>query len=93
MIYLDSSVLIAQLLGNTLRYEVQYARFSNLVPPGTTILTYPQAEHLADQLTRVQNHFRPLYGAPTNSGFAMEVEFKFLADGTLAIKQARPWID
>ena len=82
--------LIAQLLGQT-RYTIQHVTFSSLLPEGQTVITTAQAELLADQMARIQSHFRPLYGSPP--GFAMELEWKIDAQGRLAIKQARPWID
>jgi hypothetical protein len=82
--------LIAQLLGPT-TWTIQYTSFSNLVPEGTQLLTRTQAENLANQMTRIHNHFSPLYGYP--AGFAMELEWKISATGSLVIKQARPWVD
>jgi hypothetical protein len=82
--------LIAQLLGTT-RYTIQYVTFSNLVPEGQKVLTTAQAELLADRLRDIHLRFRPLYGNP--AAFAMEIEFKIRADGSLFIKQARPWVD
>ena len=72
-------------------YEIQYVRFSNRVGEGETILTTEQAEQLARELDIVQWRFRSLYKAP--SSFAMEVEFKITEEGTLVIKQARPWLE
>jgi phosphoenolpyruvate synthase/pyruvate phosphate dikinase len=82
--------LIAQLLGNT-RYTIQYVTFSSLLPEGQKVLTSAQAELLADQMAKIHSRFQPLYGYPPD--FAMELEWKIDAQGRLAIKQARPWID
>lgn len=82
--------LIAQLLGNT-RYTMQYVTFSSLLPEGQKVLTSTQAELLADQMAKIHSRFQPLYGYPPD--FAMELEWKIDAQGRLAIKQARPWID
>ena len=75
-------------------FEIQYARFSNLVEEGETVLSREQAIELSDQLEIIQNRFRVIYD-PTreNPEFAMEVEFKITSDGSLAIKQARPYVD
>ncbi|MBP7951105.1 MAG: hypothetical protein KA004_15745 [Verrucomicrobiales bacterium] len=82
--------LIARLLGQT-RYTVQYVTLSNLIPEGQTVLATAQAELLADQMEKIQAHFRPLYGYP--AGFAMELEWKIDTAGNLQIKQARPWVE
>lgn len=85
--------LVANLAGEE-RYEIQYVRHSNLIPSGTAILTRTQIYELADMMDLIQRHFKPLYGiARADTDFAMDIEFKITADGRLAIKQARPWID
>jgi len=85
--------LVANLAGEE-RYEIQYVRHSNLIPNGTSLLTRAQIYELADVMGLIQWHFRRLYGISwTDTDFAMDIEFKITADGHLAIKQARPWID
>lgn len=85
--------LVADLLGDE-RYEIQYVRFSNAIPIGEHLLTKIQIFELADMMGLVQNHFKSLYGIPWyDKDFAMDIEFKITAEGNLAIKQARPWID
>jgi hypothetical protein len=71
--------------------EIQYIRRSNLVPEGETILSREKAFELNSAMNTLHNHFRSRYGSP--SGFAMEIEFKIEANGDLAIKQARPWVE
>ena len=44
------------------------------------------------RLKTIHRCFQSLYGKEPDSRFAMEVEFKVTADGTLVIKQARPWV-
>lgn len=84
--------LIARLAGFS--HEIQYIRFSNLVPEGRTVLSRAQALELKDQMNLLHNHFRSLYNPPGGAvGWAMEIEFKITADGNLAIKQARPWLN
>ncbi|MFN0128821.1 MAG: PEP/pyruvate-binding domain-containing protein [Verrucomicrobiales bacterium] len=85
-------MLVAALLGAA-RYEIQYIRFSSLVPRGTPLLTQAQAFLLADRLRIIEQRFRPLYGRSSDPDFAMEVEFKITRDDRLVIKQARPWVD
>jgi len=85
--------LVADLMGEE-RYEIQYIRFSNAIDPGKHLLTKTQVFHLADMMGLIQNHFRFLYDIPWfDQHFAMDIEFKITAEGRLAIKQARPWID
>jgi pyruvate, water dikinase len=85
--------LVADLSGEQ-PYEIQYIRRSNLVPDGRPILTNQQIFDLADKMELIQSHFRRLYGIPpTDHNFAMEIEFKLTAEGRLAIKQARPWVE
>ncbi len=85
--------LVADLAGLE-RYEIQYVRRSNLTPDGAPILTKEQVFELADIMALIGRHFQPLYGArPWDKDFAMDIEFKITAEGQLAIKQARPWID
>jgi hypothetical protein len=84
--------LIASLA--TTQNEIQYIRFSNQVPAGQTILTRAQALELKDQMNTLHFHFKTKYGIPSsNTTWAMEIEFKLTAEGRLAIKQARPWLD
>ncbi len=71
--------------------EIQYIRHSNLIPAGQTVLTRAQAVELSGYMKTLHDRFRPLYGGDAN--FAMEIEFKITAAGTIAIKQARPWVD
>jgi len=78
----------------TTNYEIQYIRFSNQVPDGTTILSEAQAQDLKDKMNTLHFHFKALYGIPAaDQDWAMEIEFKITEAGDLSIKQARPWID
>ena len=82
--------LIAQLFGGS--DEIQYIRFSNLLPRGETILTRSQALDLKVKMDLIHSHFRTLYQPSNWSSWAMEVEFKITEGGALLIKQARPWV-
>lgn len=85
--------LVADLLGEE-RYEIQYIRFSNAIEQSEHLLTKAQIFQLADMMGLIQTHFKALYRInPWNQDFAMDIEFKITAEGQLAIKQARPWID
>ena len=84
--------LIARLASPTGEDEIQYIRFSNLVPEGETVITREQAVDLKAKMTTLHNHFKNKYGASGNT-WAMEVEFKITPRRQLVIKQARPWLN
>lgn len=71
---------------------VVYLKTSNLVAPGTSVLSRTQLFALADALDRIHDYFRSSYGG--GDWYAMDIEWKFEgADGEepqLYIKQARP---
>jgi pyruvate, water dikinase len=74
-------------------YEVQYLRRSSYLPGGQTVLTSAQINRLAAAMEIIQRHFQvEVYRAEADPTFGMEIEFKIAADGTLQIKQARPWV-
>jgi pyruvate, water dikinase len=84
--------LVAYLAGDE-PYEIQFIRWSSQVPQGQHLMTKPQIYELANRMAVIQEHFARLYGKwPLDADFAMEIEFKITAAGTLAIKQARPWV-
>jgi hypothetical protein len=66
--------------------------WSNIVKPGERVLTDEQAAQLRASLNVIHERFAALYQPAAGEQFAMEVEFKITTDGTLAIKQARPWV-
>ncbi len=68
--------------------EIQYARNSNRVANGATVLSDSQIESLVDALKEAHNHFEDLYQLVD---FALDVEFKITKDDKLVLKQARPW--
>lgn len=70
----------------------QLVRPSNQVPDGTLLMTEALQQQLEPMLTTIHSHFRTLYAVPAQEQFAMEVEFKITEQGSLAIKQARPWL-
>lgn len=74
-------------------YEVQYLRRSSYLLEGQTVLTAAQISQLAGALEVIQRHFQvEVYHAEADPAFGMEIEFKIAADGSLQIKQARPWV-
>lgn len=80
------------LLGESVR-EIQYIGFSNRVPTGGRVLSEQQIEKLIDHMEKIHDHFADIYGiSPEDPDFAMEIEFKVTSEGTMVIKQARPWV-
>jgi hypothetical protein len=66
---------------------------SNRTREGERILANEHLDLLRKCLTRIHARFAKLYGVDREApGFAMEIEFKITRDGTLGIKQARPWV-
>jgi len=88
---IPEEMLVADLLGAA-RYEIQYIRYSNQVPIGTTVMTKEQVLDIVAKLRTLNSHFRNLYDERTNPKFAMEIEFKITSAGLLSIKQARPYV-
>lgn len=72
--------------------EIQYARRSNKVPKGDTVLSREQAIDLARNMRTLHRHFRDLYEKQYDDTFALDIEFKIDKEGKLVIKQARPWV-
>lgn len=76
-----------------------YLTHSNLIDPGTTVLTARQVHDLGVALEAIHEAFTDAYGPGSgNTGwYAMDVEFKFDDEAdptvkpTLYIKQARPY--
>ena len=68
-------------------------RSSNRAKDGKPILTNDQLDLMRKHLGKIHGRFAKLYGKSLDDeDFAMEIEFKFAADGQLVIKQARPWV-
>ncbi len=43
-------------------------------------------------MKKIQSSFAVLYNKTADRTWGMEIEWKIRADGTLLIKQARPWV-
>lgn len=71
---------------------VDVIRRSNLVAVDRSLLTDGQRALLHLELTVIHRRFADLYGVPPGGRFAIEIEFKIASDGTLVVKQARPWV-
>jgi hypothetical protein len=67
-------------------------RPSNQVAPGEQILSEVYLDQLRTYLGVIDEEFRDLYGIAPGEDFAMEIEYKVTDEGTMAIKQARPWL-
>ena len=65
---------------------------SNQVPRGQLLMTEDQLSQLRRHLETIHERFTELYGVEDEEQFAIEIEFKITNQGSLAIKQARPWI-
>jgi pyruvate,water dikinase len=76
--------------GSRGEYEVEYIRYSNIVPDGEKILDEQNIDTLINYMELIQAHFKKMYNSYDDK-FAMEIEFKVDEDDQLVIKQARPW--
>jgi hypothetical protein len=85
--------LLISAIGEHGEYETQYIRRSTLTADGRPVLSAQQIALLTGALETIQARFAIVYDKRAEDGFAMDVEFKFGADGGLVVKQARPWVD
>jgi pyruvate, water dikinase len=73
---------------------IVYLAKSNLVAPGTHVLTGPQLLTLGAALDQIHRYFRTAYAPPGGGWYAMDIEWKFEGEPgeepALFIKQARP---
>ena len=73
--------------------DYKVMRKSNQLKDDKLIMTEGQLEQMNRYLGKIHSKFSNLYGTNLeDTKFAMEVEFKITRDGTLSIKQARPWV-
>jgi len=85
--------LLVSAIGPNGEYETQYIRRSSLTNAGEHVMTPEQIALLTTAMETIQRRFKAIYDAERNPGFAMDIEFKIDAAGTLVVKQARPWVD
>jgi hypothetical protein len=78
-------------IGEHEEYETQYIRRSNQ-SQGRDVLTREQIGELVVAMAAIQAHFATVYGREGDREFAMDIEFKVTAEGSLLVKQARPWV-
>ena len=73
--------------------DYKVMRKSNQLKDDQLIMTEGQLEQMNRYLGKIHSKFSKLYGTTLeDTKFAMEIEFKITKDGTLSIKQARPWV-
>ena len=71
---------------------ISYLTSSNRLPEGQEhVLEEPVVNSLVLDLEKTHDHFRKLYHG--DKSFAIEIEFKLDSEGSLLLKQARPWVD
>jgi len=70
--------------------EAEYLALSNL-NGGEPVLSWPEILEMYAVLTRIHDHFKPMYFRDSRHPYGMDVEFKFEGpERQLIIKQARP---
>jgi phosphoenolpyruvate synthase/pyruvate phosphate dikinase len=73
--------------------DYKVMRKSNQLKDNKLIMTEGQLEQMNRYLGRIHSKFSKLYGTTLeDTKLAMKIEFKITKDGTLSIKQARPWV-
>jgi hypothetical protein len=75
--------------------DIEYERFSNITPADPArVHSFLDAEINAayDAMRVIRAHFARLDGRPEDD-YLDECEVKVLSDGTVQIKQERPWVD
>jgi pyruvate phosphate dikinase-like enzyme len=85
--------LLISAIGEHGEYETQVIRRSTLTRGGAPVMTREQIATLTGLLATIQRRFVVVYDKRDDPGFAMDVEFKVDAAGSLAVKQARPWVE
>lgn len=81
--------MLISAIGENFEYEIQRIRKSS-ENAGKPVLSDAQLKELVVVMEKIQSHFKRVYGAQDDKGFAMDIEFKITAEGKLWVKQARP---
>ncbi|HEY1100981.1 MAG TPA: PEP/pyruvate-binding domain-containing protein [Myxococcota bacterium] len=81
--------VLVSAIGEHGEYETQRIRASS-ENAGKPILNDAQMQELVSALEKIQAHFKTASGRTTDATFAMDVEWKLMPDGHIAVKQARP---
>jgi hypothetical protein len=82
--------LLVSRIGEHGEYETQYIRRSTLRTDARGVMSAEQISRLTRAMETIQRRFKAIYGAQRDPAFAMDIEFKIDAGGTLVVKQARP---
>jgi hypothetical protein len=72
--------------------RVTVVRPSSMARPNQLLMTNGQMASLRSYLAVIHDRFAALYGVKPGDEFAMEIEFKVTRNGSVAVKQARPWV-
>ena len=72
--------------------EIVRSVSSSLIPPGELVLSDAQLHELGKLMAHVDQSFPLETGGFPREQTLLDIEFKFLADGELAVKQVRPFL-
>lgn len=72
--------------------EIVRASLSTLIEPGGVVLTETQLRELGALMWHIDQNFPVALGGFSRDQVLLDMEFKFLPDGELAIKQVRPFL-
>ena len=72
--------------------EIVRVTRSSLVPAGTDVLSDAQLEELGALMGHIDQEFSVQSGAHKRQSILLDLEFKFMPDGELAVKQIRPFL-
>ncbi len=67
-------------------------RHSNQIADGDRLMDDQYLQEIGPMMSTIHSNFARLYDVNAQDQFSMEIEYKITAEGSLAIKQARPWV-